>query len=161
VEQPVRRRPNRSPARGGRRGRGQGSALGSKTPRERGFIAATGALYRDFESTSNAVRLKAYADTMARVRRDLPDDLEVGIYYALSLVATAPRTDTTYARQKQAAAVLNPLFVQHPDHPGLAHYIIHANDSPQLAHLGLDAARRYADIAPAAPHAAHPSHIVS
>jgi tetratricopeptide (TPR) repeat protein len=136
------------------------TAVGGKTPRERGFIAAVGALYRNHESTSNALRLTAYADTMARVRRDVPDDLEVAIYYALSLVATAPRTDTTFARQKQAAAVLNPLFVQHPDHPGLAHYIIHANDSPQLAHLGLDAARRYADIAPAAPHAQHmPSHI--
>jgi tetratricopeptide (TPR) repeat protein len=84
----------------------------------------------------------------------------VAIYYALSLVATAPRTDTTFARQKLAAAVLNPLFARLPDHPGLAHYIIHANDSPQLAHLGLEAARRYAQIAPAAPHAQHmPSHI--
>jgi tetratricopeptide (TPR) repeat protein len=75
-------------------------------------------------------------------------------------VATAARTDTTFAKQKQAAALLNPLFARHSDHPGLAHYIIHANDSPQLAQLGLDAARRYASIAPSAPHAQHmPSHI--
>jgi hypothetical protein len=135
-------------------------ALGGKTPREQGFISAVGALYRDHGTTSNAARLQAYADTMARLHRDIPNDLEVTIYYALSLVATAPRTDTTFARQKQAAAILNPLFAQNPNHPGLAHYIIHANDSPQLAHLGLDAARRYAGIAPIAPHAQHmPSHI--
>jgi tetratricopeptide (TPR) repeat protein len=136
------------------------AALGGRTPREAGFIAGVGALYRGHGTTTNAVRLAAYADTMARVGADFPDDVEVSIYYALSLVATAARTDTTFARQKQAAAVLNPLFERHPEHPGLAHYIIHANDSPQLAHLGLDAARRYAKIAPAAPHAQHmPSHI--
>src|SRR5207247_717429 len=76
------------------------------------------------------------------------------------LVATASPTDTTFSRQRQAAAILNPLFRRFPEHPGLAHYIIHANDSPQLASLGLDAARRYAQIAPSAPHAQHmPSHI--
>jgi tetratricopeptide (TPR) repeat protein len=134
--------------------------LGAPTPREAGFVAAVNALYRDHATTTNAARLRAYADTMARVRSAFPDDVEVAIYYALSLVATAPRTDTTFAKQQQAAAVLNPLFARFPEHPGLAHYIIHANDSPQLAHLGLDAARRYAQIAPAAPHAQHmPSHI--
>ena len=136
------------------------AALGARTARERGFVAAAGALYRDAAGTSNAARLQAYADTLARLYRDFPDDVEVAIYHALALVATAPRTDTTFARQKQAAAILNPLFAAHPDHPGLAHYIIHSNDSPALAHLGLDAARRYAQIAPAAPHAQHmPSHI--
>lgn len=136
------------------------AALEARTPRERGFIAAAGALYRDAATTSNPARLQAYADTMARLYRDFPDDVEVAIYHALALVATAPRTDTTFARQKQAAAILNPLFAAHPDHPGLAHYIIHSNDAPALAHLGLDAARRYAAIAPAAPHAQHmPSHI--
>lgn len=131
-----------------------------RTPREAGFLAAAAALYRNADSTTNAVRLKAYADTMARVYRDFPKDAEVAIYHALALIATAPRTDTTFAQQRKAAAILNPLFVQHPDHPGLAHYIIHANDSPQLAPLGLDAARRYATIAPAAPHAQHmPTHI--
>jgi tetratricopeptide (TPR) repeat protein len=78
----------------------------------------------------------------------------------LSLVATASSTDTTFARQKQAAAILNPLYRRFPEHPGLAHYIIHSNDSPRLAQLGLEAARRYAQIAPSAPHAQHmPSHI--
>ena len=135
-------------------------ALGGRTPRERGFIAAALALYREHASTSNAARLRAYADTMARLYRDVPNDPEVAIYYALSLVATAAATDTTFTNQQRAAEILNPLFRRQPQHPGLAHYIIHANDSPRLAHLGLDAARRYAQIAPAAPHAQHmPSHI--
>src|SRR3989449_2480933 len=135
-------------------------ALGAPTARERGFLAAAGALYRDYETTSNPRRLQAYSDTLARVYRDFPADPEVAIYYALSLVATASPSDTTFARQRQAAAILNPLFRSFPEHPGLAHYIIHANDSPQLASLGLDAARRYAQIAPSAPHAQHmPSHI--
>src|SRR5213594_752867 len=134
--------------------------LGAPTARERGFLAAGAALYRGFDSIPNSRRLQAYSDTLARVYRDFPNDPEVAIYYALSLVATAPKTDTTFARQRRAAAILNPLFQRFPTHPGLAHYIIHANDSPQLAALGLDAARRYAAIAPAAPHAQHmPSHI--
>jgi len=135
-------------------------AIPTPTVRERGFIAAVGALYRDYESVPNAKRLQAYPDTLARLSRDVPDDPEVAIYYALSLVATASATETTFVRQKQAAAILNPLFRRFPQHPGLAHYIIHANDSPELAPLGLDAARRYAEIAPSAPHAQHmPSHI--
>lgn len=136
------------------------SALPARSPRERGFIAATAALYRDAASTSNAVRLQAYADTMARVYRDFPRDVEVAIYHALAMLATAPRTDTTFAQQRLAIAILEPLFARHPGHPGLAHYVIHATDSPRLARLGLVAARRYALIAPAAPHAQHmPSHI--
>ncbi|MGH7527464.1 MAG: hypothetical protein ACREMX_12270 [Gemmatimonadales bacterium] len=136
------------------------SALPARTPRERGFIAAVAALYRGADSMSNAVRLQAYADTMSRLRREFPRDVEVGIYHALSLVATAPRTDTTFAQQRQAVAILEPLFARHPGHPGLAHYVIHATDSPRLAPLGLNAARRYARIAPAAPHAQHmPSHV--
>jgi hypothetical protein len=136
------------------------SALRGRTPRERGFIAAAAALYRDADSTANAARLQAYADTMARLYRDFPNDLEVAIYHALALLATASRTDTTFAQQRRAVAILDPLFAQHPGHPGLAHYVIHATDSPRLARLGLTAARRYARIAPAAPHAQHmPSHI--
>jgi len=135
-------------------------ALSAPTPRERGFLAAAAALYRGSDSIPNARRLQASSDTLARLYHDLPNDTEVAIYYALSLVETAPKTDTTFTRQKRAAEILNPLFQQFPDHPGLAHYIIHANDSPRLASLGLDAARRYANIAPAAPHAQHmPSHI--
>jgi hypothetical protein len=131
-----------------------------RTSREQGFVNAVQALYRDAHTTSNAVRLQAYADTLARLHRELPDDVEVTIYHALALVATAPRTDTTFARQKRAVALLDPLYERYPDHPGLAHYIIHSTDSPALASLGLRAARRYTRIAPAAPHAQHmPSHI--
>ncbi len=136
------------------------AALGAPSKREQGFLAAAQALYRGSDSIPNGRRMQAYSDTLARLYRDFSTDTEVAIYYALSLVATAPKTDTTFARQKRAAAILNPLFQRSPNHPGLAHYIIHANDSPQLAALGLDAARRYAAIAPAAPHAEHmPSHI--
>jgi hypothetical protein len=138
----------------------RGLALGAPTARERGFLAAAGALYRDTGTVPNAHRLQAYSDTLARVYRDFPADPEVAMFYALSLVATASPTDTSFARQRQAAAILNPLFRRFPEHPGLAHYIIHASDAPQLAALGLDAARRYAQIAPSAPHAQHmPSHI--
>jgi len=144
----------------GSRGAERASAKPVRSARERGFIAATAALYRDTAGASNAVRLQAYADTMARLYRDYPGDTEVAIYYALAQLATAPRTDTTFAQQKRAIAILDPLFARHPDHPGLAHYIIHSADSPRLASLGLAAARRYAGIAPAAPHAQHmPSHI--
>ena len=136
------------------------SSLSARTARERGFIAATAALYRDPNSAPNSARLKSYADSMGRLYQRFPKDVEVAIYYALSQVATAPRTDTTFAQQKRAIAILDPLFAQHPNHPGLAHYVIHATDTPGLARLGLDAARRYAKIAPAAPHAQHmPSHI--
>ena len=136
------------------------AALPVKSARERGFIAAANALYRDSESKPNPVRLKAYADTLARLYRAYPKDVEVAIYYSLSQIATAPKTDTTFAQQRRAIAILEPLYARHPDHPGLAHYVIHATDSPHLARLGLNAARRYAEIAPAAPHAQHmPSHI--
>jgi hypothetical protein len=136
------------------------AALPVRTDRERGFIAAANALYRDADSKPNPVRLKAYADTLARLYRAYPKDVEVAIYYSLSQIATAPKTDTTFAQQRRAIAILEPLYAQHPDHPGLAHYVIHATDSPRLARLGLNAARRYAEIAPAAPHAQHmPSHI--
>lgn len=139
---------------------GHAAAMGGKTSREAGFIAAVNALYRNAATLPNPARLQAYADTMARVYRDHPTDQEVTLYYALALVATAPKTDTTFANQKKAAGLLNPLYAKQPNHPGLAHYIIHANDSPSLAHLGLEAARRYANIAPSVPHAQHmPSHI--
>jgi tetratricopeptide (TPR) repeat protein len=136
------------------------AALPARTERERGFVAAAGALYRDAASKPNPVRLKAYAETLARLYRQYPKDVEVAIYYSLSQIATAPKTDTTFAQQRRAIAILEPLYAQLPDHPGLAHYVIHATDSPALAKLGLNAARRYAQIAPAAPHAQHmPSHI--
>jgi hypothetical protein len=138
----------------------QAAALPARTPREQGFLNAVAALYREAESTANAARLQAYADTMARLHTLVPGDPEVTIYHALAMLAMAPRTDTTFAQQRAAVALLDPLFARYPDHPGLAHYIIHSTDSPVMASHGLDAARRYSRIAPAAPHARHmPSHI--
>lgn len=136
------------------------AARPARTPREQGFINAVAALYRDAETTANATRLQAYADTMSRLYHGVPRDPEVTIYHALAMLATAPRTDTTFAQQRAAVSLLDPLFERYPDHPGLAHYIIHSTDSPALASHGLNAARRYSRIAPAAPHARHmPSHI--
>jgi hypothetical protein len=136
------------------------SARPARTLREQGFLNAAAALYREAESTPNAARLQAYADTMARLHAGAPRDPEVTIYHALAMLATAPRTDTTFAQQRAAVALLDPLFARYPDHPGLAHYIIHSTDSPVMASHGLSAARRYSRIAPAAPHARHmPSHI--
>ena len=88
-----------------------------------------------------------------------PNDSEASIFYALALAAAAPPTDKTYADQLKAGAILEQLLAAQPDHPGLAHYIIHSYDVPPLAERALDAARRYAKIAPSAPHALHmPSH---
>jgi tetratricopeptide (TPR) repeat protein len=135
-------------------------ALGGRTARERDFIAAVGALYGDTGTVPNSARLRRYTGAMEGVHARNPTDPEAGIFFAIALAASAPAGDTTFAQQRRAAAILNPLFRKHPDHPGLAHYLIHANDTPQLAELGLEAARRYAEIAPTAPHAQHmPSHI--
>ena len=97
---------------------------------------------------------------MSGAARSNPGDVESQVFYALALIATAPPEDRTHANQKQAAAILEPIYRDHPDHPGVAHYLIHAYDSTELAPRGLAAARAYATIAPSAPHALHmPSHI--
>jgi len=102
----------------------------------------------------------AYSEAMKKVYGSYPDDQEAAVFYALSLLASEPPDDSTFANRKQAAAILEKLFATEPDHPGVAHYLIHAYDKPQLAQLGIPAARRYAEVAPAAPHALHmPSHI--
>jgi hypothetical protein len=134
------------------------SRSGSKL--ERRFIEALATYYRDPEQATPAVRAERYATAMAGVARDFAGDMEAQIFHALALIATAPPTDKTHARQKQAAAILEPLYRLHPQHPGLAHYLIHAADSTELAPQGLAAARAYSRIAPSAPHALHmPSHI--
>lgn len=132
----------------------------SKTQRESGYIAAMGAFYADSGNRSHSVRALAYENAMQQLHERYPEDREAAIFYALAVRADAPPADKTYANQKKASAILEKLFVEHPEHPGLAHYIIHCDDYPQLASLALDAARRYAKIAPGAPHALHmPSHI--
>ncbi len=130
------------------------------TPREQGYIAAIGAFYGDSEKLDHAARAQAYSDAMKKVYEAYPDDHEAATFYALSLLASEPHGDSTFANRKAAAAILEKLFATEPDHPGVAHYLIHAYDKPQLAQLGIPAARRYAQVAPAAPHALHmPSHI--
>ncbi len=130
------------------------------TPREKAYIAAIRAFYSDSDRLDHAARAKAYSDAMKKVYESYPDDHEAAVFYALSLLASEPHNDETFANRKQAAAILEKLFATEPDHPGVAHYLIHAYDKPQLAQLGIPAARRYAQVAPAAPHALHmPSHI--
>jgi len=129
-------------------------------PREKAYIAAMAAFYSDSGKSDHDARAKAYSDAMKQVYKSYPEDHEAAAFYALSLLASEPHHDETFANRIAAAAVLEPLFAIEPDHPGVAHYLIHAYDKPQLAQRGIPAARRYAQVAPAAPHALHmPSHI--
>jgi len=143
----------------GRHSAERGKELGAKTERESAYIAAAGKLYADFESTPQQARLLAYRNAMAEVAARYPEDNEAQIFYALALAVAEDPADKTYADRLKAGAILEKLFEQEPTHPGLAHYIIHAYDVPALASQALVAARRYAVIAPDAPHALHmPSH---
>ncbi|HVO63130.1 MAG TPA: hypothetical protein VMT53_19525 [Terriglobales bacterium] len=138
----------------------KGKALKAKTARERDYIAAIGIFYAHSGKLDYQQRATAYSHAMERIYTKYPDDREAAAFYALSLLASEPDNDTSYVNRKKAAAVLEKLFDVEPDHPGVAHYLIHSYDKPELASLGLPAARRYAKIAPAAPHALHmPSHI--
>lgn len=137
-------------------------AAGAKTPRERAYIDAIATFYRDADKTDLITRARAYEEKMAALTASYPDDDEAAIFYGLSLVAhgMSMPTDKTYAYQKKAAGIFNSLLAKHPDHPGIAHYLIHSFDYPALAPLALNAAYAYAKIAPEAPHALHmPSHI--
>ncbi|HET7584330.1 MAG TPA: hypothetical protein VFK13_05450 [Gemmatimonadaceae bacterium] len=128
--------------------------------RERGYIAAVAQLYHEYEHIDQTKRVAAYERAMAGLTESAPADTEAKIFHAIALVAAASPADKTYANQIRAGAVLESLWVAQPNHPGLAHYIIHAYDVPALAPRAAAAARRYAVIAPAAAHALHmPSHI--
>ena len=134
----------------------------AKSTRERDYLDAIRAYYADYDRTDPGTRLGRYAAAMDTVRRRNPSDREAAIFYALALIAVgqANATDTSFTYQKRADSILEPLYRLEPEHPGLAHYLIHTNDVPQLARHGLPAARRYAAIAPDVPHAQHmPSHI--
>ena len=134
-------------------------STGAPTPRERAYIDAVAQLTTDATPGTHAARIGAYEAAMEKLTTEYPSDVEAKMFYALAINQTAPATDKTYAKQLKAAAILEPLFAQMPEHPGLAHYIIHAYDAPPLAPKALDAARRYASLAPAIPHALHmPSH---
>jgi tetratricopeptide (TPR) repeat protein len=134
-------------------------ATGTPTPRERGYIEAVAGLFSSADPGTQRARVVAYEAAMEKVARENPADIEARIYWALAINQTALPTDKTYAQNLRAAEILEPLFKKMPGHPGLAHYIIHAYDVPALAPKALEAANRYADIAPAVPHALHmPSH---
>jgi len=138
--------------------------LKAKTQRERDYIAAAKVFYTHKGGAKGdkdqEARATAYSAAMERVYTRYADDHEAAAFYALSLLASEPGGDTTFANRKKAGAILEKLFEIEPNHPGIAHYMIHTYDKPQLAELGLPAARRYAAIAPASPHALHmPSHI--
>jgi hypothetical protein len=138
----------------------RGKIVGAGTERERAWLAAVGKLYSGFESTPQQARWLAYRDAMGDVAAKYADDHEAPIFYALALAASQDPADKTYAGRLKAGAILEKLFEEEPAHPGLAHYIIHTYDVPELADRALAAARRYAEIAPDAPHALHmPSHI--
>ncbi len=137
----------------------QARATNPKTERELGYIEAVAKLFVNTEIADQRSRILAYESAMDAVRAAYPDDVEASIFYALALAAAADPADKTYAKQLKAGTILESLFVQYPNHPGLAHYIIHAYDVPPLAARAVSAAKRYGQIAPSSPHALHmPSH---
>ena len=131
-----------------------------KSDKAKQYLDAIGAFYKDWETVDNQTRKLAYAQKMQEMYDANSDDTEVAVFYALALRASAIASDKTYSKQKEAGKLLDELFKKEPNHPGIAHYIIHSYDYPELAELGLSTARRYADIAPNSAHAQHmPSHI--
>jgi tetratricopeptide (TPR) repeat protein len=138
----------------------RGRAIGAKTERERLFIEAVAQYYERFAERSHGARLKSLSDAFEGVARRFPEDDEAQIFSAIYLTATQDPTEQTFASALKAAAILEVQFKKHPDHPGVAHYLIHSYDYPPIAEKGLNAAKRYSEIAPSAPHALHmPSHI--
>jgi len=135
-------------------------AAPTKTEREKDYIAAIAAFYRDNDKLDHRTRAVAYEKAMEQVYLKYPEDREAAVFYALALNATALPTDKTFANKRKAAAILDQVWKEQPNHPGVVHYLIHSDDTPQLAEAGLDAAICYAKIAPDVPHALHmPSHI--
>ena len=135
--------------------------IGAQTQRERDYIDALELFYKDSDKLDHRTRTFAYHEAMKRLYANNPADQEAGVFYALTLITTGTMSnDKTYAREKEAAQILNSVLARQPQHPGVAHYLIHSYDYPPLAELALPAARSYAKIAPASAHAQHmPSHI--
>lgn len=139
----------------------QAQKAGAKSERERLYIKAMDLYYQNNADMNSAARAVAYSNAMAKLHQSYPNDENATAFYALSLIAVrSPNKSENMTRRMQAIGILQKLFQKEPNDPGVAHYLIHATDTPELAHLGLDAARRYSKIAPDAPHALHmPSHI--
>jgi len=137
----------------------KGLAMPAKTQRERDYLEAIATLYTH-DKAPWGQRVLRYEEAMQRLAAKYPDDKEAAIFYALALNVAIDANDKTYSRQLKAAAILEPIFAAQPEHPGVAHYLIHSYDFPPIAEKGLPAARKYAEIAPSAAHALHmPSHI--
>jgi hypothetical protein len=135
------------------------SQMGAKTERERAYIDAASRLFTSFEKVDQRTRVLAYRAAMKDLAEKYPDDKEASAFYALAIASSQDPTDLTYASLLEAGAILEKLAPTEPDHPGIAHYIIHSYDAPPLASRGLAAARAYGKIAPMAPHPLHmPSH---
>jgi len=150
-------RPNQAP---GLAAIQKAKAMGAKTERERDYIDALMLMYADYDKRSHVQRIRSFRDAQEKLAAKYPDDDEAQIAYAITLNTSADLNDKTYAQQTKGAAILEPLSKRLPQHPGVTHYLIHLYDYPETAAKGLDAANRYAKVAPAAPHAQHmPSHI--
>jgi tetratricopeptide (TPR) repeat protein len=144
----------------GRKDIEQAQNSGAQTPREREYVAAAAAFFQDDPKLTHIDRTQAYSKAMQKLYSDNPQDVDAGAFYALSLVALAQDGVDDLANRRKAIGILNPLFERQPKNPGVAHYLIHACDTPELAREGLPAARAYAKIAPDSSHATHmPSHI--
>ena len=140
----------------------KGKAIGAKTERERDWLAAIEFYYKDYDKVDQTQRGLAYEKAMEALMQKYPDDPEAAIFYALALNETALHSDKTYANQLKAGAILEKILTKLPDHPGALHYLIHTYDYPPLAQRALDAANKYAEVAPAAQHAQHmPAHTYS
>ena len=154
--------PNPAALKAGASAMAEAKRVGAKSERERAYIGALSAFFEDWETTEHRPRAVAFERAMEGVAAKYPQDVEARILYALVLNVTALPTDKTFANQLKAAGILEPLFKQYPEHPGVAHYLIHTYDYAPLAEKGLPAARAYAGIAPSVPHALHmPSHLFS
>ncbi|MHB0972401.1 MAG: tetratricopeptide repeat protein [Thermoanaerobaculia bacterium] len=134
--------------------------IGAPTAREKAYIDAINTYYAESDTRDHRARMLAYEQSMAKLERENPKDREAAIFHALSLIGVAEPKDKSYVFQKKAAGILNRVLPEEPEHPGVAHYLIHSFDYPDLAELALPAARVYAKLAPGSPHALHmPSHI--
>src|SRR6266850_1827905 len=152
--------PNDQTLKEGRKDIGKAQKLHPANPREQGFIDAAAAFFQKKSKMTHVHRTQAYSTALEHFYTANPGDAEIGSFYALSLVSLAEQDSDTTANLQKGISILEPLLEQHPDHPGVAHYLIHAADRPEFAAQGLDAARRYAAIAPDSAHALHmPSHI--
>tara|TARA_B100001059_G_scaffold233539_1_gene273831 strand:- start:3565 stop:5277 length:1713 start_codon:yes stop_codon:yes gene_type:complete len=134
--------------------------LSPNNEREKDYIDAVSIYFKDWQNLDTQSRKLNYENKMEELYEKYPDDVETAVFYSLSVLASAELNDKTYTNQKKSGKILEKLFKKYPNHPGIAHYIIHNYDSPELAHLALNTARKYAVIAPASAHAQHmPSHI--